>query len=204
MQKPHMPVPLMLLVRTREVLEFTGARDDFKIAQLYSNWAVHTSISQSAIGFSLLERLTGHLVDIRDDIQFTASIESELSIAALRAELMTLYQRHEINAWFLHSFSGWHHLMDGILESIAGKPITYVRGSGIGARASAAAYARAEAKVAASGDGDRRLVEQFRVLWVPQKPNESPRWHWILETKFKLTVMGALHGEERREHFADD
>lgn len=202
-----LPMPLHLLVWTRELIEYLDAKDSYPLAHLYGNWAVHTKLTGSAAGYDLLFRVNTRLVDLPLDDPETQSQEAlaalslgmaqELSLRLFRTELARLYHGAQIPAPFLQSHRRWHQLVAGIYSEIRGKPIRWPPGDPQEWRARVRQAYEAVRQRHREHFGHTRgfitgfLVDVIHLPGMGDDPRKG-RLHWIALLEGGASMVGAI------------
>jgi hypothetical protein len=113
-------------VLLREVLEQEKSKSRFSVLNLYCNWCVHPEITNSKVGYRTLARVASLIQTEPTPEGLTIAVSRELSIATLRAELVTLLKEVGIPTKLIECYVGWRNIFGGqFLKALLGKRLRF-------------------------------------------------------------------------------
>lgn len=118
---------VFLMVQVRHLIEGKHNISEYRTAELYCNWMVHTNIFSSDGGLLIIRDLTKVLVENWTNTKETMAKEMSnvLGLSNLRTELIKLFNKHSIPTIIFSNYENWKSVASFLTYYLRGKPIHF-------------------------------------------------------------------------------
>lgn len=113
------------MVLIREMVEFRSRKKELAVLNLYCNWTVHPEALGSLTGSRFLADAATAFGVKRDAAAMSEHISSALSLSTLRAELIEIFQAHDLPTRNFELRTGWKMFSAQYLKSLMHKRLRF-------------------------------------------------------------------------------
>jgi hypothetical protein len=113
------------MVLIREMVELTNRKKDLAVLNLYCNWSVHPESLGSVTGCRFLLGAAEAYGAERDAYALHNHISDALSLSALRAELIEIFQAHGLPTRNFELKTGWKMFCNQYFKSLQHKRLRF-------------------------------------------------------------------------------
>lgn len=122
---------IFLIVQVRHLIEGKHNISDYRAAELYCNWIVHTNLYSSDGGLFIIRDLMKVLANNWSKTKETVAeeISKVFGLSNLRLELTKLFKDHSIPTIIFSEDDNWKNMVGFLIYYLRGKPIHFPNGS---------------------------------------------------------------------------
>jgi hypothetical protein len=182
-----------LMVQTRHLIEAARRPEQYRVADFYADWTVHSALDRSHVCFEILRDITRALAEnfnpTRPDI--TREISRIIGFPQLRSELMKLFSDNGLPIIVFDYRKNWKNFVEFLLWFLAGQPISFPENPSGRAK-------KIRDEILAFQRPYNILVEALAIR------NHEGVYHWLLALSGdkKFTMMGQVEIAENEDAFS--
>lgn len=116
-----------LMVQVRHLIEEDGQKDQYRTAQFYADWTVHTKLDRSELCLEILRDITAVLAENwgHTEKDVTAEVSKVIALSRLKSELITLFRANGLPIEPFDIAENWQGLAGLIVSFLLNKPVAF-------------------------------------------------------------------------------
>ena len=116
-----------LMVQVRHLIEGSETPDNYRVAEFYATWTVHTELDRSIVCLEILRDITCVLAANFNPTSpdLTSQISQVIGFPRLRSELVKLFIENKLPLVIFEHWENWKNFVGFLIWHVIGQPIGF-------------------------------------------------------------------------------